>query len=163
MSKSISASLPETGQYSQLAEGLASSGLCANLGTEAVLALSRLARQKTYAALQEAVTEGQTVSEIEIVTSGRFVVLLPSAQIDLHASGSFNLHLYLAGDCFGLSGLAGIAPASVSVIASDASSTISIPIAGFRRVLDGDDSSAAIVYRNLFAMQSRRLDALSAQ
>ena len=151
-----------TANHWQLSEGLASSKLCANLGTDAVLALSRVARPKSYAALQEAVTEGQSLTEVEIVTGGRFVVLLPSAQIDLHASGSFSLHLYLAGDCFGLSGLAGNAPASASLIASEPSTTISIPVAALRAILDGDATSAAIVYRNLFDMQSQRLYALSA-
>ena len=151
----------ENGRF--LHEGLASSRLCTNLGAEAVLALAELARPRRYAALQEAVTEGQTRRDVEIVTGGRFVVLLPSEQIDLHASGTFNLHLYLSGDCFGLSGMVDGAPAAASVIASEPSTTISIPIADLRRTLDGDPLTAAIVYKNLFAMQSWRLEALGAQ
>ncbi len=155
----------EQRRQSRLFRGLASSGLFAQLTDDAVRALAGMARVKSYIALQEAVTEGQSGTEVEIVTSGRFVVLLPSEQIDLHASGSFNLHLYLPGDSFGLWGLAAAAPApaTASIIASEPSTTIAIPTAGLRRVLDGDHTAAAVVYRNLFAIQTGRLGALGAQ
>lgn len=150
----------ENGEF--LVEALAASSLCAGLEWADVAVLARHAEVRRFAPLKEAITEGQQPHELYVVISGRFVVLLPSQQLDKHGAGAIvNLDSFVAGDCFGHTGLVEDLAAPASIIATERSEAVAIPLPAIGAVTADDHRVGRTIYGNLFAIQTRRLALLT--
>lgn len=145
-----------------LVESLAASRLCEGLEWEEVAILAAEARLRRFGPLREAVSEGSRASDIYVVVKGRFIVLLPSQQLDSHGSGAIvNLDSFICGDCFGHGGLVDEVSAPASIIATEPSEVISLSLDAIDSFVAEHARRAAIIFRNLFAIQTRRLSLLS--
>lgn len=141
-----------------LVESLAASAIFAGLDWEDIARLAQHAEWCTYTPLEEALVEGERPRELNVVVRGRFIVLLPSQQLDRHGAGAVvNLDSFVSGDCFGHSGLVDDVVAPASIIATEESETIAIPLAALVERATEDARIGRIIYSNLFAIQTRRL------
>lgn len=149
-------------EASRLVEDLAASTIFAGLGWDDVATLARHAQSRNHKPLSEALSEGERARDLNVVVRGRFVVLLPSGQLHRHGAGAVvNLDSFVAGDCFGHGGLVGDVVAPASIIATEPSQVIAIPLAALRAHAGEDARVGRAIYRNLFEIQTRRLVALS--
>lgn len=145
-----------------MVEALAASTLCEGLEWAEVAMLARHAEMRDFSSLNEVVAEGERPRELHVVVRGRFIALLPSQQLDKHGAGAIvNLDSFVAGDCFGQSGLVGDCVAPAAIIATERSEALAIPLAALERVANADQNVGRAIYRNLFAIQTRRLALLS--
>ena len=153
------AALSTADQQSQLTiiEGLACSALCRGLTHTEVATLADGATLRQYRPLNEAIAEGQSANYIEVVLSGRFIVLLPTQHLDERGHGAVvDLHTFVPGDCFGEQALVNDQTACASIIASERSLTVSLRASQLDSLLKRHPALGRKVYRNLFRISAER-------
>ncbi|MBT8143526.1 MAG: cyclic nucleotide-binding domain-containing protein [Gammaproteobacteria bacterium] len=140
----------------QVIEGLASSTMCAGLDHDDLFELSTLAALRRYKALDEAVAEGSPLTSLQVVCSGRFIVLLPSHSLrNFRENTTVSLASFVPGDSLGVDGLAMAQKADVSVIASEAATTVELPLVPLIELLERKPALGARLYRNLLINHQR--------
>ncbi|NNF67564.1 MAG: cyclic nucleotide-binding domain-containing protein [Gammaproteobacteria bacterium] len=143
---------------------LAGCEIFSGLGPGALNKFASSSELLSFEPLTEAVIEGEAPDAINIVVSGRFVVLLPCEKLTrLGDSGMMSLDCYLSGDSFAEAALIDDPlPATASIVATEKSDVLSISREKFLEIIAGDARIGQIVFRNLFAIQTRRLGNLAA-
>ncbi|MDH3645272.1 MAG: cyclic nucleotide-binding domain-containing protein [Gammaproteobacteria bacterium] len=158
-------SVEESVVGSELLDWLAESPIFEGLGQTALRAFAHGCELRSFDALDEAIVEGELPAALNIVISGRFIVLLPSERLTrLGDNAMLSLDSYIVGDSFGEAALIedNELPASASVVATEAAQVLSISRDTFERVTTADGRIGSVVYRNLFGLQTRRLSSLCA-
>ena len=129
------------------------------LDEDRLLPFADAATAVSFKAGETLIREGQPGAALHILTRGELQVLLPKRIQGASAAriSEIRLNTIRPASCFGEYSLMDGRPASASIVAQTEGQLLRIPDVDFNRILESDDRTARIVYRNVLRALIARL------